>query len=136
MNWGDAFAVRLGQRGVYTVVHRAGAGRRAGDTGAATRTVSSRPAVEVLSECLGQGSAKGFCFLSLEDETGTVNAILTPDVFKRFRAPLHENAIVQVEGPLQKVDGVIHVRVRNLIPVPLRRALPKPRHLPASHDYR
>ncbi|UCE87529.1 MAG: error-prone DNA polymerase, partial [Deltaproteobacteria bacterium] len=76
------------------------------------------------------GSAKGFCFLTLEDETGLSNAVLTPDMFRRFRAPLHSASIVEIEGPLQNVDGVIHVRVQKLRPL----AAKKP--LPASHDYR
>ncbi|MCZ6463606.1 MAG: OB-fold nucleic acid binding domain-containing protein [Proteobacteria bacterium] len=76
------------------------------------------------------GSAKGFCFLTLEDETGTSNAVLTPDQYQRFRAPLHTAAVVEVAGPVQNVDGVIHVRVRELKPVTPRDALP------AGHDYR
>jgi error-prone DNA polymerase len=75
-------------------------------------------------------TAKGFCFLTLEDETGTANAILTPQIFKRFRVPLHTAAIVEIEGPLQNVDDVIHVRVREL------RALVAREGLPGSHDYR
>ncbi|HEX2485892.1 MAG TPA: error-prone DNA polymerase, partial [Myxococcota bacterium] len=76
------------------------------------------------------GSAKGFCFLTLEDETGTANAVLTPQIFERFRVPLHSSSVVEVSGPVQNVDGVIHVRVRALEPVRL------PQGLPASHDYR
>ena len=76
------------------------------------------------------GSAKGFCFLTLEDETGTSNAVLTPQVFRRFRVALHGAALVEVAGPLQHVDGVIHVRVREL------RALSAGAALPRSHDYR
>ena len=76
------------------------------------------------------GSAKGFCFLTLEDETGTSNAVLTPRVFSRFRMTLHGAALVEVAGPLQHVDGVIHVRVREL------RALATGGALPRSHDYR
>ena len=56
--------------------------------------------------------------------------MLTPRVFQRFRAPLHEAAIVEVAGPLQKADGVIHVRVRELRPLVARSGLPD------SHDYR
>ena len=76
------------------------------------------------------GSAKGFCFLTLEDETGTSNAILTPQAFRRFRVPLHASALLEVEGPLQNVDGVIHVRVQRLEP------LASCEELPGSHDYR
>ena len=76
------------------------------------------------------GSAKGFCFLTLEDETGTSNAVLTPRGFRRFRIPLHTSSIVEIAGPLQNVDGVIHVRVRELVPLAPREQLPD------SHDYR
>jgi len=76
------------------------------------------------------GSAKGFCFLTLEDETGTANAVLTPRIFQRFRGELHASPILEVAGPVQNVEGVIHVRVRELRPLPLADALP------ASHDYR
>jgi error-prone DNA polymerase len=76
------------------------------------------------------GSANGFCFLTLEDETGTSNAVLTPRVFERFRAPLHAAPLVELAGPIQKVDGVLHVRVRELAPLDASGALPP------SHDYR
>jgi error-prone DNA polymerase len=75
-------------------------------------------------------SAKGFCFLTLEDETGTSNAVLTPRAFRRLRVPLHTASIVEIEGPLQNADGVIHVRVRELTPLAAREELPD------SHDYR
>jgi error-prone DNA polymerase len=76
------------------------------------------------------GTAKGFCFLTLEDETGTANAILTPKVFQRFRVPLHEAKVVLIAGPLQNVDDVTHVRLRHLEPLVARQELPR------SHDYR
>jgi error-prone DNA polymerase len=76
------------------------------------------------------GTAKGFCFLTLEDETGTSNAVLTPDVFKRFRIPLHTAAILEIAGPIQNVDDVIHVRVRELRPLVPRGDLPR------SHDFK
>jgi error-prone DNA polymerase len=75
-------------------------------------------------------AAKGFCFLTLEDETGTSNAILTPDVFRRFRIALHTSPLVEVAGPLQNAEGVIHVRVRELRPIEPDGPLPE------SHDYR
>ena len=89
------------------------------------------------------GSAKGFCFVTLEDETGLSNAVLTPDLAVRFRIPLHQAALLEVAGPLQRVDGVLHVRVRELQPLRLSRPgdsaleteTASPR-LPASHDYR
>jgi error-prone DNA polymerase len=75
-------------------------------------------------------TAKGFCFLTLEDETGTANAVLTPGCFARFRAALHGAELVELAGPIQNVEGVIHVRVRELIPLRAGGELPR------SHDYR
>jgi error-prone DNA polymerase len=76
------------------------------------------------------GTAKGFCFVSLEDETGISNAILTPKEYRRFRVPLHEAKVLLIAGPLQNVDDVIHVRVRHLEPLVAGEELPR------SHDYR
>jgi len=76
------------------------------------------------------GTAKGFCFLTLEDETGTSNAVLTPRYFRRFRIPLHTSAIIEIAGPVQNVDDVVHVRIQELVPLVPRGDLPR------SHDFR
>jgi error-prone DNA polymerase len=78
------------------------------------------------------GSAKGFCFVTLEDETGTANGVFTPDQFERLRGPLHEAKLVEIAGPVQNVDGVIHVRVREVRPLTGASA----ESSPSSHDYR
>jgi error-prone DNA polymerase len=49
------------------------------------------------------GTAKGLCFITLEDETGTANAAVMPDVFTAYRAVIHTAAFLLIEGPLQKV---------------------------------
>jgi error-prone DNA polymerase len=58
------------------------------------------------------GTAKGFLFITLEDETGTSNAIVVPDLFHKHRTLLQTAGLLLVEGPIQKQDGVIHVRAR------------------------
>jgi len=65
------------------------------------------------------GTAKGFCFLTLEDETGLANVVLTPQCFERHRSLVHTTPLLFVEGPLQNVEGVIHVRARRLLPLTL-----------------
>jgi error-prone DNA polymerase len=76
------------------------------------------------------GSAKGFCFVTLEDETGTTNGVFTPDQFEKLRGPLHASPLIEIAGKVQNVDGVIHVRVREVIP------LDGSEFVPESHDYR
>ena len=56
------------------------------------------------------GTAKGFVFLSLEDETGVFNAIINPDLFQQNRLLLASEQFLMVEGILQNQDGVISVK--------------------------
>ena len=56
------------------------------------------------------GTAKGFVFLTLEDETGVVNIIVRPDLFARDRLLIVEEPFLLVDGMLQSQDGVISVR--------------------------
>ncbi len=69
------------------------------------------------------GTAKGFVFLSLEDETGIANAIVRPWLFERDRAAIVHEPFVVVDGILQREDGVTAVRataVRSLPPLSAR----------------
>ena len=56
------------------------------------------------------GTAKGFVFLTLEDETGIANIIVRPDVFDRQRATIVEEPFLLVEGTLQVQEGVTAVK--------------------------
>lgn len=76
------------------------------------------------------GTAKGFLFLTLEDETGIANAIVTPDLFQRNRPMLHSAALLMVEGVLQKRDGVVNIRARRFEKLRLDATA-----LPPSHDF-
>ncbi len=75
------------------------------------------------------GTAKGMLFLTLEDETGTCNAVVTPPMFQRHRRVLQTCRLLLVEGPVQSVDGVVHVKGHRFHEVPL------PGDVPPSHDF-
>jgi error-prone DNA polymerase len=64
------------------------------------------------------GTAKGFVFVSLEDETGVSNAIVTPDLFERFRLTITEEPFLIIEGEAQNTDNVILVKARKIRPLP------------------
>jgi error-prone DNA polymerase len=57
------------------------------------------------------GTAKGFVFLSLEDETGISNAIITPIVYEQYRRLVTYGKFLLLEGKLQNQDNVISVKV-------------------------
>ncbi len=56
------------------------------------------------------GTAKGFVFLTLEDETGVANVIVRPDVFAADRVTILDRPFLLVEGVLQLQDGVTSVK--------------------------
>jgi error-prone DNA polymerase len=52
------------------------------------------------------GSAKGFMFLTLEDETGLVNVTVRPDMFERDHAVLVSTGVLEIDGVLQTHEGI------------------------------
>ena len=60
------------------------------------------------------GTAKGFVFLTLEDETGIANIIIRPDLFDRERFTILEQTFLLVDGILQNQDGVMSVKAERL----------------------
>ena len=75
------------------------------------------------------GTAKGMMFMSLEDETGIANAIFAPDLLQKNRVMLISERFLMVEGILQNVDNVIHVRAEKISPLSVTRAET------VSHDF-
>jgi error-prone DNA polymerase len=75
------------------------------------------------------GTAKGFVFLSLEDETGIANVIVTPPIFARHRLALVAEPYLLVDGIAQRQDGVISVRAIRAL------GLPALGHHVPSHDF-
>ncbi len=63
------------------------------------------------------GTAKGFVFVSLEDETGVANAIITPDLFHRNRLLLASERFLAIEGILQNQDNVISIKAERVQPL-------------------
>jgi error-prone DNA polymerase len=75
------------------------------------------------------GTAHGFVFLSLEDETGISNAIITPDLFDQNRFLLVSEKFLLVEGVLQNLDNVISVKADRIEPLHVTAAQT------SSHDF-
>jgi error-prone DNA polymerase len=63
------------------------------------------------------GTAKGFVFLTLEDETGLVNVIVRPDVYERYRRVIRQSKSLVIEGTLQKEYGVVNIIMKRCWPL-------------------
>jgi error-prone DNA polymerase len=77
------------------------------------------------------GTAKGFVFISLEDETGIANAIILPQLFEAKRLVITQEPALKITGKLQNLHGVIHVKA-DTIEALTDATLP----VQASHDFR
>ena len=75
------------------------------------------------------GTAKGFVFLTLEDETGITNVIVRPDLFDRERAAIVSEPFLLVEGTLQNQEGIAAVKADRV------QGLPGAPVDPPSHDF-
>jgi error-prone DNA polymerase len=75
------------------------------------------------------GTAKGFVFLSMEDETGIANAIITPQLFQQYHATIVHQQFLLIEGRLQNQDNVVSVKAERIEALCLTRAET------TSHDF-
>ena len=75
------------------------------------------------------GTASGFIFLSLEDETGISNVVVHPQLYERERLLVTGGKFLRVEGRLQNDNGVVHVRAEQI------EALTASRVPMRSHDF-
>jgi len=64
------------------------------------------------------GTAKGFVFLSMEDETGIMNAIVAPPVFDRYKFEVLGESFLMIDGILQNQDGVVSVKAGRIAALP------------------
>ncbi len=86
---------------------------RAGDLASARDGQRIRIAGQVICR-QRPGTAKGVCFVSLEDETGISNAIVTPQLFDQVRLTLTAEPFLIIEGVLQRRHRTIHVHARSI----------------------
>ncbi len=75
------------------------------------------------------GTAKGFVFLTLEDETGVANIIITPQLFGKNRLVLVDHPFLLIEGTLQNQDRVVSVKAKRVRPLSFKVAATP------SHDF-
>jgi error-prone DNA polymerase len=76
------------------------------------------------------GTAKGFVFITLEDETGFANAIVTPPLFERHRQIIIDTNALIIDGVVQNQDGVVSIKADRFEPLGGR-----PAAIDVSHDF-
>ncbi|MEL6509665.1 MAG: error-prone DNA polymerase [Pseudomonadota bacterium] len=94
------------------------------------------------------GSAKGVCFITVEDETGVANLVVWPKIMAQFRKAVMQSRLIDVRGYVQRDKDVIHVVAQELhdrsdaldrlsnepVPIQLARADEVLKQIPNSHS--
>jgi len=62
-------------------------------------------------------TAKGFAFMTLEDEEGTVNVVVKPRIYERYRQVFRLEPLIVVEGAIQERDGNLNIVANRLTPL-------------------
>lgn len=62
-------------------------------------------------------TAKGMCFISLEDETGLFNVVITPELYQKSRLVLQHTPLLEFEGWLESHQGVYNVKATAIRPL-------------------
>ncbi len=81
-------------------------------------------------------TAHGFCFLSLEDETGISNLVIEPSLFDRYRKEILSAVLLYGEGVLERAGKVVNVKVKHLESLSLREVRRAPALSPPVHSFR
>jgi error-prone DNA polymerase len=118
----DLWATGLSASRHPTEFVRADLAARGVVTADALRTLPDRSIVEVggvVTHRQQPETASGVIFLNLEDETGLVNVICTPDVWKRYRRVARTAPALEIRGLLEKYQGVVNVLARRVVALPL-----------------
>ncbi|MFZ3214532.1 MAG: error-prone DNA polymerase [Candidatus Acidiferrales bacterium] len=112
--------------------HRASMKRRGVLTASALQHLPDGTHVRVAGGVIARqrpGTAKGFVFLSIEDETGIANAIITPRLFEEHHVTIVNQQFLLIEGRLQNQENVVSVKVESVQPLSITRAET------SSHDF-
>ncbi|MGE0633885.1 MAG: OB-fold nucleic acid binding domain-containing protein, partial [Pseudobdellovibrionaceae bacterium] len=67
-------------------------------------------------------TAKGFCFLTLEDEFGIFNIVVPPKVYDQYRNTIYAHSLLEVQGHLENISNVINIKAEKVLPL-IRKAL-------------
>jgi error-prone DNA polymerase len=119
--------------GPHPMAYRRDALRRMGICSAAQlrELRHGKPAVIAGSVITRQrpGTAKGLIFLTLEDETGNSNIIVSPDVYSHDPGVVLHERFVEVQGTVQNQDGIVHLKAEKILPLQVTAAETQ------SHDF-
>ncbi|UXR65393.1 error-prone DNA polymerase [Bdellovibrio bacteriovorus] len=62
-------------------------------------------------------TAKGMCFITLEDEFGFMNIVIHPEIYQKYRPTIYTRSLLEIQGHLEKVGGITNIRAERVLPL-------------------
>ena len=62
-------------------------------------------------------TAKGMCFITLEDEFGFINVVIPPDIYQKYRITLYSKILLEVQGHVERVGAILNVKAEKIFPL-------------------
>jgi DNA polymerase III alpha subunit len=62
-------------------------------------------------------TAKGMCFITLEDEFGFINIVIPPDIYQKDRVTIYNKSLLEIHGTIEKVGSIINVKAQRVLPL-------------------
>jgi DNA polymerase-3 subunit alpha/error-prone DNA polymerase len=62
-------------------------------------------------------TAKGMCFITLEDEFGFINIVIQPDVYQKDRLAIYGKSLLEIQGHIEKAGEIINVKATRVLPL-------------------
>jgi DNA-directed DNA polymerase III PolC len=62
-------------------------------------------------------TAKGMCFITLEDEFGFINVVIPPDIYQRDRMTIYTRSLLEIQGSLERSGPITNVKADRVLPL-------------------
>lgn len=62
-------------------------------------------------------TAKGMCFITLEDEFGSMNIVIHPEVYQKDRLTIYEKSLLEIHGHVEKTGPITNIRAQRVLPL-------------------
>ncbi|MGZ3768742.1 MAG: OB-fold nucleic acid binding domain-containing protein, partial [Bdellovibrio sp.] len=62
-------------------------------------------------------TAKGMCFITLEDEFGFMNIVIPPDIYQKDRQAIYGHSLLEIQGHIEKAGNILNIKATRVLPL-------------------
>ena len=65
-------------------------------------------------------TAKGVCFITLEDEFGYMNIVIPAQIYQKYRMAIYSKTLLEIHGTLEKTGALINIKAEKVLPLDIK----------------